>query len=43
MRRTEQEKILRDSYPREIDKFKDEMDDLLRLTRSKGSESRDHS
>ena len=42
MRRTEQEKILRDSYPREIDKFKDEMDELLRLTRSKGSESRDH-
>ena len=41
-RRHQQEQILRGCYPEEIDKFKDEMDKLLRLTRSKGIENRDH-
>ena len=42
MRRTQQEKILRDSAPAEIDAFKAEMNKLLDLTRSKGSEVSDH-
>ena len=41
-RRNEQEQILRGSYSEEIDKFKEEMNELLRLTRLKGSEFRDH-
>ena len=41
-RRNQQEQILRGSYPPELDKFKSEMDELLRLTRSKGIDHRDH-
>ena len=35
-RRNEQEQILRGCYSEEIDKFKEEIDELLRLTRLKG-------
>ncbi len=41
-RKAELEKILRDSCAEGIDKFKEEMNELLRLTRSKGIDHRDH-
>ncbi len=41
-RRHNEEQILRSSYPGEIDEFKDQMNELLGLTRLKGIESRDH-
>ena len=42
VRRNTQEQILRGSYPKEIDAFKDEMNTLLTRTRSKGIDHRDH-
>ena len=41
-RRHQQGIILRGCYSEEIDKFKEEMNELLRLTQVKGIESRDH-
>ncbi len=41
-RRNEQEQILRGCSPGELDKFKEEMNRLLDLTRSKGIRSSDH-
>ena len=41
-RKAELEKILRDSCAEGIDKFKEEMNELLRLTRSKGIDHSDH-
>ena len=41
-RRNDQEQILRASCSEEINKFKEEMNELLRLTRRKGIENRDH-